>query len=36
MRGGSDEPLLVYGCMTRLTEERTRGLQALVAAYGDL
>lgn len=34
MRGGSAEPLLVLGCMTRLTEARTADLQALVE-FGD-
>lgn len=33
MRGGSAEPLLVYGCMARLTEERAQDLQAMVEAY---
>ncbi|WP_395540266.1 lysozyme inhibitor LprI family protein [Neotabrizicola sp. sgz301269] len=33
MRGGSAEPLLVYGCMARLTESRTKDLQDMVAAY---
>lgn len=31
MRGGSAEPLLVNGCLTRLTEERSRALRTLVA-----
>lgn len=36
MRGGSAEPLLVYGCMRLLTEERTAHLVTLVETYGDL
>lgn len=36
MRGGSAEPLLVYGCMRQLTEERTAHLVTLVESYGDL
>jgi uncharacterized protein YecT (DUF1311 family) len=35
MRGGSAEPLLVYGCMRLLTEERTGHLTAMVEAYAD-
>jgi uncharacterized protein YecT (DUF1311 family) len=31
-KGGSAEPLLVYGCMRRLTEERTAHLTGLVEA----
>ncbi|MEZ5797491.1 MAG: lysozyme inhibitor LprI family protein [Paracoccaceae bacterium] len=34
MHGGSAEPLLVYGCMARLTEDRTRQLTEMVEAYG--
>jgi uncharacterized protein YecT (DUF1311 family) len=34
MKGGSAEPLLVYGCMRQLTEERTGHLTAMVEAYG--
>jgi uncharacterized protein YecT (DUF1311 family) len=34
MKGGSAEPLLVYGCMRVLTEERTAHLQGLVDAFG--
>ena len=34
MRGGSAEPLLVYGCMRQLTEDRAGQLNALVDAYG--
>lgn len=34
MKGGSAEPLLVYGCMRELTEERTGHLQGMVEAYG--
>lgn len=33
MRGGSAEPLLIYGCMAALTEERTAGLRSLVEDY---
>jgi uncharacterized protein YecT (DUF1311 family) len=33
MRGGSAEPLLVYGCMRQLTEERTGHLTVMVQAY---
>ena len=36
MKGGSAEPLLVYGCMARVTEERASHLWAMVQAYGDL
>lgn len=35
MKGGSAEPLLVYGCMRQLTEDRTGQLEALVDSYGD-
>jgi uncharacterized protein YecT (DUF1311 family) len=35
MRGGSAEPLLVYGCMRLLTEERTGHLTGMVEAYAD-
>lgn len=31
MRGGSAEPLLVYGCMARLTDHRTEDLETLAA-----
>ena len=34
MRGGSAEPLLVYGCMRALTEERTQHLQGMLDSYG--
>ncbi len=34
MRGGSAEPLLVYGCMRALTEERTQHLQGMLDAFG--
>jgi uncharacterized protein YecT (DUF1311 family) len=34
MRGGSAEPLLVYGCMRVLTEERIGHLQGMLDAYG--
>lgn len=30
MRGGSAEPLLVYGCKARLTEARTKDLEGLL------
>ncbi len=33
MRGGSAEPLLIYGCMRVLTEQRTEGLRSLVEDY---
>lgn len=33
MKGGSAEPLLVYGCMRVLTEERTAHLTSMVEAY---
>jgi len=33
MKGGSAEPLLVYGCMYQLTDDRTRQLWSLVEAY---
>lgn len=33
MKGGSAEPLLVYGCMRQLTEERTAHLTGMVEAY---
>ena len=33
MKGGSAEPLLVYGCMRLLTEERTGHLTSMVEAY---
>lgn len=31
MRGGSAEPLLVYGCMARLTQQRADDLWTLIA-----
>ncbi len=31
MRGGSAEPLLVYGCLRRMTADRTEELRALIA-----
>ena len=34
MKGGSAEPLLVYGCMRQLTEDRTAQLNGLVDSYG--
>jgi uncharacterized protein YecT (DUF1311 family) len=34
MRGGSAEPLLIYGCMRVLTEERIGHLQGMLDAYG--
>lgn len=34
MRGGSAEPMLIYGCLARLTEERTLGLYALTEGGG--
>lgn len=33
MKGGSAEPLLVYGCMRLLTEERTNHLTSMAEAY---
>jgi uncharacterized protein YecT (DUF1311 family) len=33
MKGGSAEPLLVYGCMRQLTEDRTGQLTAMTEAY---
>lgn len=33
MRGGSAEPLLTYGCMRELTDERTAMLEMLVEGY---
>ena len=33
MKGGSAEPLLVYGCMRQLTEDRSAHLAAMVEAY---
>jgi uncharacterized protein YecT (DUF1311 family) len=35
MKGGSAEPLLVYGCMRQLTEDRTAQLNGLVDSYGN-
>ena len=35
MKGGSAEPLLVYGCMRQLTEDRTSQLNGLVDSYGN-
>lgn len=35
MKGGSAEPLLVYGCMRQLTEDRTNQLAAMVEAYAN-
>jgi uncharacterized protein YecT (DUF1311 family) len=34
-RGGSAEPLLVYGCMRRVTEERIGHLYGMLEAFGD-
>jgi uncharacterized protein YecT (DUF1311 family) len=34
MRGGTAEPLLVYGCMRVLTEERISHLTGMLDAYG--
>ncbi len=36
MKGGSAEPLLVYGCMRQVTEDRAAQLWAMVEAYSDL
>jgi uncharacterized protein YecT (DUF1311 family) len=33
MKGGSAEPLLVYGCMLQLTNERTAHLTSMLDAY---
>jgi uncharacterized protein YecT (DUF1311 family) len=33
MRGGSAEPLLTYGCLRRMTEERITELQALTETF---
>jgi len=35
MKGGSAEPLLVFGCLRQLTEERTAQLDGLVDRYGN-
>ena len=35
MKGGSAEPLLVYGCMRQLTEDRTAQLVAFTDSYGN-
>ena len=35
MKGGSAEPLLIYGCMRVLTEERTGHLTGMLDAYAD-
>lgn len=35
MKGGSAEPLLVYGCMRQLTEERVGHLTGLVDTYAE-
>jgi len=34
-KGGSAEPLLVYGCMRKLTLERTAHLSEMVEAFSD-
>ena len=34
MRGGSAEPMLIYGCLARLTQERALGLYALTEGGG--
>lgn len=33
MRGGSAEPLLIYGCMASLTEDRVENLRAVIEGY---
>ena len=33
MRGGSAEPLLIYGCMASLTEDRVEDLRAVIEGY---
>ncbi len=35
MKGGSAEPLLVYGCMRQLTEDRSAQLNGLVDSYAN-
>lgn len=35
MKGGSAEPLLVFGCMRQLTEDRTAQLNGLVDSYSN-
>lgn len=35
MRGGSAEPLLVYGCMARVTEQRAADLWAFVEGFSE-
>jgi uncharacterized protein YecT (DUF1311 family) len=35
MKGGSAEPLLIYGCMRLVTEERTNHLTSMVEAYAN-
>lgn len=35
MKGGSAEPLLVYGCMRQLTEDRAAQLNGLVDSYAN-
>ena len=35
MKGGSAEPLLVFGCMRQLTEDRTAQLVAFTDSYGN-
>ena len=35
MKGGSAEPLVIYGCMRQLTEERTAHLTALFDAFAE-
>jgi uncharacterized protein YecT (DUF1311 family) len=34
MKGGSAEPLLIYGCMRLVTEERAAHLQGMVEGFG--
>ena len=34
MRGGSAEPLVVYGCMRLLTQERIGHLEGMLSAFG--
>lgn len=33
MHGGSAEPMVIYGCRARLTEQRTADLEAMAAEY---
>jgi uncharacterized protein YecT (DUF1311 family) len=35
MKGGSAEPLVIYGCMREVTDARAAQLQAMLNGYGD-